>query len=166
MNTDCYENYPAYAAPIHRDGELLGMILLMNSTDRQMNMEFANKFNIISDLISDSLIRALEFENLSDHFVKGTQILQTEKYKEVLAVKEQMQEKQYLDYILLRIIRNGMEIEELSNQVGRLVRNNDVLGLGEDGEVYLLLSQTRKDDLKVIEERMKKNDVLFEVVKG
>lgn len=166
VNTDCYENYPAYAAPIHRDGELLGMILLMNSTDRQMNMEFANKFNIISDLISDSLIRALEFDNLSDHYVKGTQILQTEKYKEVLAVKEQMQEKQYLDYILLRIIRNGMEIEELSNQVGRLVRNNDVLGLGEDGEVYLLLSQTRKDDLKVIEERMKKNDVLFEVVKG
>jgi hypothetical protein len=40
------------------------------------------------------------------------------------------------------------------------------MGSGSDGEVYILLSQTRRDDLEVIGERMKKNGISFEVVKG
>lgn len=166
VNTECLEGYPAYAAPIHKDGELMGMILLMNSTNRQMNMEFANKFNIISDLICDALIRAMGFEQVSDNCVENTQILKTEKFKEVLAVKAQMQEKQYLDYVLLRLKKGESSVKDLSDRVCRLVRNNDVLGMGEDGEVYLLLSQTKHEDLAIIGERMKKNDVIFDVVKG
>ena len=54
----------------------------------------------------------------------------------------------------------------MSDRVCRLVRNNDVLGIGEDGEVYLLLSQTKQSDLAIIEERMKKNNVTFKVMKG
>lgn len=166
VNTECLEGYPAYAAPIHKDGELMGMILLMNSSNRQMNMEFANKFNIISDLICNALIRAMGFEQVSDNCVENTQILKTEKFKELVAVKEQMREKQYLDYVLLQLKQDGGGIKMLSDKVCRLVRNNDVLGMGEDGEVYLLLSQTKETDLAIIEERMKKNGVRFEVVKG
>lgn len=166
VNTECIESYPAYAAPIHKDGELLGMILLMNTSNRQMNMEFANKFNIISDLICDALVRAMGYEQVSDNCVEDTQILKAEKFKDILAVKAQMKEKQYLDYVLLRIKKGEGSLKELSDRVCRLVRNNDVLGMGEDGEVYLLLSQTKREDLAIIEERMKKNDITFEVVKG
>lgn len=166
VNTECLENYPAYAAPIHRDGELMGMILLMNTSNRQMNMEFSNKFNIISDLICDALVRAMGFEQVSDNWVPETQILKVEKFKEVLAVKSQMQEKQYSDYVLLRLKKGEFTLKDLSDRVCRLVRNNDVLGMGEDGEVYLLLSQTKRADLAIVEERMKKNDITFEIVKG
>lgn len=166
VNTECLENYPAYAAPIHKEGELMGMILLMNTTNRQMNMEFSNKFNIIADLICDALVRAMGFEQVSDKFIEETQILKVEKFKEILAVKAQMQEKQYLDYVLLRLQKDDAGMKALSDRVCRLVRNNDVLGMGEDGEVYLLLSQTKRADLAIIEERMKKNDITFEIVKG
>lgn len=166
VNTECLEGYPAYAAPIHKDGELLGMILLMNSSNRQMNMEFANKFNIISDLICDALIRAMGFEQVTDNCVEGTQILKADKFRQILAVKAQMKEKQYLDYVLLQLDKGEAGIKVLSDRVCRLVRNNDVLGMGEDGEVYLLLSQTKQTDLAIIEERMKKNNVTFKVVKG
>lgn len=166
VNTACLENYPAYAAPIHKDGELMGMILLMNSTNRQMNMEFSNKFSIISDLICDALVRAMEFEQVSKHYIEGTQILVKEKFKEILVIKEQMRGKQYLDYIMLRVHKAGMSPKELSDRVCRLVRNNDVLGMGEDGHVYLILSQTKSEDLAIIEERMHKNGITFKVMKG
>jgi hypothetical protein len=165
VNTECLEQYPAYAAPIQRDGKLLGIIILMSATDRQMNMEFSNKFNIISELISNSLIRAMKFENLHDNYIEGTQILKQDKFNEVLAVKEQMKEKQYLNYVLLKLLCDG-DKTELSDRVAGLIRNNDVMGSGSDGEVYILLSQTRRDDLEVIGERMKKNGISFEVVKG
>ena len=166
INTECIEGYPAYAAPIHDKNELVGMILLMYSDNRQMNMEFSNKFNIISDLICDALIRAMEFEQMSNYYVEDTQILMANKFKEILAVKEQMQEKQYLDYVLLHLHRGDMTLKELSDRVCRMVRNNDVLGMGEQGEVYLLLSQTKRKDLAIISERMEKNHITFELVKG
>ncbi len=166
VNTACLPDYPSYGAAIHKNDELTGMILLMNCTNQQMNTEFANKFNIISDLISNALIRAMEFEQYSDSYIEGTQILQVNKFKEILAIKEQMQEKQYMSYLLLRILPNGMELPELSERVCRLVRNNDIVGMGEDKQIYLLLSQTRREDLTIIEERMKKNGIMLEVVKG
>ena len=166
VNIECLENYPAYAAPIHKDGKLLGMILLMNGSNRQMNMEFSNKFNIISDLICDALVRAMEFEKMSRNYLEDTQILTADKFKDILIVKEQMRGKRYLDYIMLRIYRDGAGLKEISDKVCRLVRNNDVLGMGEDGEIYLILSQTKSSDLAIIEERMHKNGISFKVMKG
>lgn len=163
VNTDCLKGYPAYAAPIHEGEKLRGMIVLMNGGDRQMNMEFLNKFNIISDLISDSLIRAMEFERLSGKYVKDTQILMTDRFREVCMVKEQMREKQYLDYVLLRLQRNGLNLKELSDRICRLVRNQDVLGMNEKSEIFLLLSQAGQKDLEVIGERLKRNGITFEI---
>jgi hypothetical protein len=165
INTNCLDKYPAYAAPIQRDGRLLGIIVLMSADERQMNMEFSNKFNIISELISNSLIRAMEFENLENVYVEGTQILKEDKFNEVLAVKKQMKEKQYLDYVLLKVLHVD-ELIELSGRISGLIRNNDCMGSGPNGELYILLSQTRRDDLEVIGERMEKNGISFEVVKG
>lgn len=63
VNMACKEGYPVYAAPIYRDDELLGMILLMNVQEGQMTKEFSNQFFILSELIKDSLIRAMEQEH-------------------------------------------------------------------------------------------------------
>ncbi len=167
VNKECLENYPAYATPIFHNEEMQGMILLMNSTDHQMNTEFSNKFSIISDLICDALIRAMEFEQFSNNYVEGTQILQAEQFKEILSVKAHMQEKSYMDYVLLKVKRSaGDSLKFISERISGLVRNNDVIGMGEDGEVYLLLNQTKREDLDGITARMKKQDVTFEVVKG
>ncbi len=162
VNTDCLKGYPAYAAPIHEGEKLMGMILLMNSGDHRMNMEFLNKFNIISDLISDSLIRAMEFECLSGKYVQDTQILTADRFREVCRVKEQMREKQYQEYVLLRLHCDGMELKELSDRVCRLVRSRDILGVDEKNDVFLLLNQAEQKDLEGIGERLKRNGITFE----
>lgn len=164
VNTDCLEGYPAYAAPIHDKEKRMGMILLMNSGDHRMNMEFMNKFNIISDLISDSLIRAMEFERLSGKYVQDTQILIPDRFREVCMVKEQMREKQYQDYVLLRLHCDGLGLKELSDHVCRLVRSSDILGKNEKKEIFLLLSQAKKTDLEGIGERLRRNGITFENV--
>lgn len=166
VNTQCLEGYPSYVMPIYRKDELMGMILLMRAQNNQMTMEYSNKFSIIADLTRDSLIRAMQFNDMEDFYIDGTSILRKEKFQEVLSVKEQMKEKQYMDYILLKVLSEHASLQELSNQISSLVRTNDVLGQGEDGEIYLLLSQTRHNDLSVISERLKNNNITFSVVKG
>lgn len=166
INRDCLPGYPSYATPVFRNGELFGMILLMYANDSQMNMEFSNKFNIITDLIRDSLIRAMEYEELEDIMITGTSIVRSEKFKEILEVKEQMRRKQYMDYVLLKVDTEHRNAAEMSDKISRIVRNNDVIGMGEDGNIYLILSQANREGMAVIAERMKKNSIHFEVVKS
>lgn len=164
-NKQALEGYPAYATPIFRNEELVGMILLMKVNTRQMNMEFSNKFRIVTNLIRDSLIRAMDYYDRSDAILDGTRILSTESFQKVLEVKRQMKQKQYLEFMLLKIEMQGMSTQEISEKVGSTVRNNDTLGLGEDGNLYLLLCQTGQEDLKVVAERLQKKQIAFEVVK-
>lgn len=166
VNTTCLAEYPVYATPIYKGNELLGMILLMNADDSQMNMEFSNKLRILSDLIKDSLIRAMEYENYSDQVIEGTQIVKEEIFNEILSVNEQMREKEYLNYALLRLHHAEMSMEQLANVVAGLVRSSDVLGIGRDRALHLLLSQTGRQDLAIISERLKKYNIQFDVVKA
>ena len=164
INRDALEGYPAYATPVFRGKELVGMILLTHADYTQMNMEFSNKFRIMSDLIRDSLIRAREYDERNETTLEDTRILAADKFREILSVKQQMRQKQYLDYILLKVRREGQNLKELSDRIVGMVRNNDVLGLKEDGELYLLLSQTRRKDFDIVEQRMRKRQISFELV--
>lgn len=166
VNTLCLKDYPVYATPVYKDEELLGMILLKYANDSQMNMEFSNKFTIITDLIKGSMVRAMEYAQYSSQFIDGTQILKMDKFREILDIKHHMKEKEYLDYTLLKLEQGVRSLEELSNQVSGMVRNNDVLGLLDDEKVYLLLSQTGAQGMEIIRERMEKANVAFEVVQG
>ncbi len=163
-NRQALPDYPAYAAPIFREHQLVGMILLMKAGTHQMNMEFSNKFRIVTNLIRDSLIRAMDYYDNSNAILDGTRILETESFEEILEVKRQMRQKQYLEYSLLKVKRNGMTLRELGDKIVTVVRNNDVLGKAPGGDLYLLLSQTGIEDLKVVEERLQKKDIDYEVV--
>lgn len=164
-NKKALADYPVYATPILRNEELVGMILLLRAESGQMNMEFSNKFRIITDLIRDSLLRAMDYHERNTPVLEDTRILNAGSFREVLAVKRQMRQKQYLEYILVRIHSNGRSLKELGNMVAGLVRSNDVLGQGEDGELYLLLSQTRQEDWNIVKERLNSKRLKFELVR-
>lgn len=166
INLEGIAEHPAYASPVYKNDELVGMILIKYAKNRQMNMEFGNKFNIITDLIRESLVRAMDYEERQKRFIEDTLILEAEAFESVLKVKRQMREKQYMDFALLRLEMGSRSLKELSETVSSMVRNTDIIGLGADGNVYLLLSQTREEDMGVISARMEKNNLAYEVVRG
>ena len=91
--------------------------------------------------------------------------METEAFESILRVKRQMKERQYLDFTLLKIGKGGRSLEELSATISSMVRNTDSIGLGADGDVYLLLSQTREEDMDVISGRLEKNRLVYEIVR-
>ncbi len=166
VNTKALKDYPAYATPIQREGVLVGMILIMEADYSQMNMEFSNKLRIMSDMIRDSLVRAMEFYEMNKSSLDNTRILEPEKFEEILEVKKQMRKKQYLDYVMLRILSGGdtAKLGQIGRRLIGLVRENDVLGVAGDGNLYLLLSQTGRNDLGTVADRLKNNGIDFEEV--
>ncbi len=165
INLNGIPEHPAYASPVYQNGELVGMILIKYAKNRQMNMEFGNKFNIITDLIRESLVRAMEYEERQRRYIDDTLILEAEAFESILKVKRQMKERQYLEFTLLRIEQGNRTLKELSDTVSGMVRNTDSIGMAADGHVYLLLSQTREEDMGVISKRMEKNSLVYEIVR-
>lgn len=166
VNRDALENYPAYAVPIAKNGSLMGMIVLTKADYEQMNLEFSNKLQILSALIRDSLVRAAEYFDHEKSVFAENGILNSSKFKEILSVKQQMKQKQYMDYVLLKIYPGEKSLAEVSKRVHEMVRNNDTLGLSENGDsLFLLLNQTSLEDAVIILERFEKHKIAYEVVK-
>ena len=166
FNRKALKNYPAYATPIRREGVLVGMLLIMEADYTQMNMEFSNKLRIMSDLIQDSLVRAMEFYEMGEKVIEDTRILEADKFEELLDVKKRMRRKQYSDYVLLEIeVKDDRKLNEISRRISGLVRENDVLGIGKDGKLCLLLSQTSSADMKAVAGRLLNSGIEFEQVR-
>lgn len=165
INTLCLPDYPIYATPIFRDDQIAGLILLMKTTYQQMSMDYANKFNIVTGLIKDSLLRAMERTKLmeKDTMLANTKILNKESFKKVLEIKKQMKESDFSEYLLIKLQYENITLTELSETVSQMVRNQDVLGQGEDGNVYLLLSQTNNKYISLIAERLAKKQISFTI---
>ncbi len=154
----------AYAVPIYRDGTPVACIMLLHASEDEMNLEFSNKFRIISKLIEEALVRAYRFEAVNNDFVDGTMILKADKFEETYRIKQKMSDKQYSDYALLRIEQGILSLEEMSHKLATLIRGNDVLGLQSDGGLYLLLNQIRQEELPIVEGRLRRHEVRFEVM--
>lgn len=165
VNRQALENYPQYAAPILRDGKVIGMMNILYTSRDQMNMEFFNKFSIITDMIRDSLVRAMEKDSMLDKYLPNTNVLQPEYFAEELEIKKQMKDRQYTEFILLEIDTKGESIEAVAARISSLVRVDDLIGLNQENRLFLLLNQTKKGDMGMIRERLQRNNISFEVVR-
>ena len=87
-------------------------------------------------------------------------------FAQVLEMKKQMRKKQYLDYSLLLINQDGRSLKELNDIIAKIVRENDILGLDDNNDLYLLLSQSKKEDVDIVAARMKKSEITFTVVEA
>ena len=108
-------------------------------------------------LVETSLLRALEYQKAVEYrqYVKGTHILKTEYFEERLKVQHDMREQKLASYVLLKVEYSEMSLKEADEILRSKVRENDVWGISESKELYLMLVQTDKEALPIILARLK-----------
>ena len=156
-NREFLENYPMYMAGVRKNGELVMLICIQQASREQMSLYFLNLFKILSGLVETSLLRALEYQKAVEYrqYVKGTHILKTEYFEERLKVQHDMREQKLASYVLLKVEYSEMSLKEADEILRSKVRENDVWGISESKELYLMLVQTDKEALPIILVRLK-----------
>ena len=156
-NREFLENYPMYMAGIRKNGELVMLICIQQASREQMSLYFLNLFKILSGLVETSLLRALEYQKAVEYrqYVKGTHILKTEYFEERLKVQHDMREQKLASYVLLKVEYSEMSLKEADEILRSKVRENDVWGISESKELYLMLVQMDKEALPIILARLK-----------
>lgn len=165
INRDCLPDYPAYAAPIYDGENLYGIVIIKEADESQLSIEFSNKFTIISKLISSSITNAIKETTRADRFVRGTKVLNSENFAKLVDIRKKMFEKNFADYTLIKIKDQGEAINEIEKKIEKVTRNNDVLGIGKNNELYLLLVQTGNVGAEKVAGRLTEIGQQFEIVK-
>ena len=156
-NREFLEKYPMYMAGVRKNGELVMLICIQQVSREQMSLYFLNLFKILSGLVETSLLRALEYQKAVEYrqYVKGTHILKTEYFEERLKVQHDMREQKLASYVLLKVEYSEMSLQKADEILRSKVRENDVWGISESKELYVMLVQTDKEALPNILARLK-----------
>ena len=75
-----------------------------------------------------------------------------------------MREKHLASYVLLALSHPGMSLSQADAKLQRLVRGNDVWGISEDRELYLILSQMDEASQPIVLERLTHAGFLCRVI--
>ena len=157
------ENYPEYVFPIYKDDKLYSMLLIRNATYEQMSAYYENMVKIISGLIKISLTHAIERTEAAEKeiYLPNSRVMRTEHFMRVLKIKDDMSKQGTLDYMLVRLNVPESAYIDVGNTVSNIVRENDIVGVGKDGKLYLCLMQVNNSNVEAVLERLRKTDIGF-----
>lgn len=166
VNKERKQNYPDYAYGVFNGGILTGMIVLQSADYNQMSMEYMNRFNIVSGLISDALIRANQYQEMSEKemMLPDTKILKPEFFLKELNAQKTLKENNRANYILMEIKTETKDLVNISEQLLRIIRKNDFIGVGNNNRLYLLLSQADDKTVSLLNQRTKDSAIILEKV--
>jgi len=152
VNRERLENYPEYAYPVYERDTLVALILIRKASYEQMAVYYENLVKIVCGLVKISLIRALDFTRRTEAemYLPGTFVLNADHFARLLETKEKMSRSGTAEHTLIKLDIPRQELAEISARVSTVIRSTDVLGLGHDGQLYLLLSQTNRENAQLV----------------
>lgn len=144
VNRELSFDFPMYVAGVrNREGKLILLIMLYQVPYNQMTLYYVNLFSILCGLIQDGLCRAWDYQTaIQEHsYIRDTIIMNEEAFLRQLQLNHMLTEQGVSSYSLLRFY-DSRTPEEISRLLEGRIRDSDLLGMGGEGEYFLLLSQS------------------------
>lgn len=167
INKELSGDFPLLSAPVVSNGAVVAVVSLHGMKFDNFSLYYQNLFKITVDLISSSLSRALSYVEAtgSQRYMEGSQVLKPEVFAEILASKRVASSKHGIEFVLLSAGPAAHASPGVTEQISRALRETDYLGLGQDGQLLVLLSNSGQQDADFVLNRFKLNDIKLEIVK-
>ena len=152
VNRERLDNYPEYAYPVYSGDTLVALVLIRKATYEQMAVYYENLVKIVCGLVKISLIRALDYTRRAEAemYLPGTFILNADHFARLMETREKMSRSGTAEHSLIKLDVDRVELAEVSAQISTLIRSTDTLGMGPDGQLYLLLSQANRENAHLV----------------
>jgi UDP-glucuronate decarboxylase len=146
------QDLPILSAPILDNGRVIAVISLHHLPFENFTLYYENLFKVAVELISSSLFKAHRYLDATqnERYIEGTEVLNEVAFLSILESKKQTKTKLNIDFILLMISNQDIQLEELSHMVSSSLRESDYIGRGMDGHYYILLSNSERQDAEIV----------------
>ena len=167
VNTQMIPEYPDMASPIYARGKLYGFTAVYDLPPENFTVFYQNLFRILTSLVEGNLGKALQYEEArrDEMFVEGTDLLKKEAYAQQWNILTQMDETGYADCMKCHVVpMEPMSFEQVSQRIHSLIRNNDFMGMDEDGSYAVILLNMNPAFFDHLKERFLTKHLEIEVV--
>ena len=166
QNQELLPGYPAYAAPIYKDNVPTVLVMIWDVNFSKFSKYYFNLFKVVTYLIQDSLSRASLFMEATSeqNYLPFTHILVPEAFKEALLIKSKMKQSDIANFQILKIHQGNNSPEEMYATITKGIRTADLIGLWDDGNYYILLSQAERRSVEDIVKRLAAHQIVSETV--
>ncbi|WP_026506775.1 DUF4118 domain-containing protein [Butyrivibrio sp. MC2013] len=168
FNRAMEENKPSYVAGIINEGNVSVLVMIYNARFNQTGTYYVNLIKILTGLMENFIVKAWEYEKAitRDIYIEGTNIVNDRYFVDQLTIVHDLAENQRTSFRLFKIESEGRSVSEMDELLSTRVRNNDLIGLGEDGNIYLLAAQADAESQSIILDRFEKLGLKIKVVDG
>ncbi|MCL5071721.1 MAG: NAD-dependent epimerase/dehydratase family protein [Actinobacteria bacterium] len=166
INRDFISGMPVMIAPVLEDKNVIAVISVHSTPFENLTLHYQNLFQTVVGLITNALKRAYFFEaSLKDkRYIPNTRILTSFTFEKILKEIQNNKTELGMSYTLLQVERNDRSLEEISEKVVRVIRDNDYIGTSVDDNVYILLSNTKNNYAGLVLERLQKAEIIAYLV--
>lgn len=163
-NSEMIPGQPMYACGIFRDETMVLMVTIWEAEVEQYGMHYMNIFQIMCGLVQTSFLRAMEYEEMtaSQRYYPDTHTVYPQRLRQALDIQKAMKEEGIADYVLIRF-EDG-DLKRLDERLTGMVRANDMLGMDEKGNIYLLLVQMNRKNFHIVGNRLKSLGIAYQIV--
>jgi UDP-glucose 4-epimerase len=160
QNTSLLPNYPAYLVPIFNNeypGNVPAVLIALWSVKfEQHSTYYYNRLKVICGLIQASLVRAAMFSNANYEkmYMPTTRILNHQAFLDELKIRVEMRKNRISDFQLVMMKSPNNSMQDIYPRISEEIRNRDIIGMGTDGDYYILLSQADQLAAQDIAERL------------
>lgn len=169
VNHKIGDDLPRMAAPIHSDNQMIYIIMLWNMEFEQLNTYQKNLFLVLAKIITSSLKKGFQYEEVGrqQNYYENTDILFPEIFNAQVLEKMQGIPYDQCEYSIIQIDSEGRSMEEMSNRLRMLVRDEDKIGKinDEDSNIYVLV-HAGYSAVSFVVEKLNKNGIKSKAVKG
>ena len=152
--------FPSMAVSIKDEEGMQYVILLWDMPYEQMTQHTVNTLRLLSLIIDNYISRTVRYLTAISHdrYYEGTNILREEAFRSMFATYYKASRHNLSTVSLLRIDGMPENMQEASEQLDQLFRQDDILG-AIDGKIYVLLTNTDRAEAVTVIERLASRDI-------
>ena len=157
VNKKLDEHYPVMANMIFdNDDKPKIMLLIWELPWESMTLGQANMLKVVSELIKSAVLRANRYISAlqEKRYIEGTGILEPDAFKVICDAYGNAERNGLAESVVLTVKPDPDDsLETVASKIEQNIRESDIYGITDDGEIRILLANTTDEDSKFVAER-------------
>lgn len=159
INRELDEQYPMMSSAIFDDDDEMQIIIMAWGIPwERMTLGQADLLTIAGRLIQNAVLRATRYIAMLERDQEEKEVMEQEAFTSLMRVFLEAREKHLTECAVLQVPLPEENREKAGKALASKIRQSDYIGTLEDGELYILLSNTDQEGAAFVMGRMQKEE--------
>ena len=156
VNRSLEPDKPSMVGGVFHEDTLETIIMIKSLPLESTTLYHMNLFGVVTNLITQALHRANYHveENKTNRYVDQTNILTSKAFSNILNIRQNGLDTNLAEYCMLEIDKQDKTLLQISDALTPILRQQDRMGLSEDGKLYLMLANTNDEEAIIVMARL------------